>query len=61
MKDKDSEQKIRFGEYARLKRIEVAATTVLHGLNQRIDAAPDDAKPVFHGIAELHSALQPAE
>ncbi len=38
-----------------------AAKIVLAGLNQRIDAAPIDAVPVFDGIAELHSAVAKAE
>ena len=42
---------------ARVSELEGAARNVLLGLNQRIDAAPDDAKPVFHGIAELHSVI----
>lgn len=37
-----------------------AAQTVLAGLNARIDAAPDTAKPVFNGIAELHDAINKA-
>lgn len=44
-------------EYDRLKRIEGAAEQVLAGLNQRIEASPLNAKPVFHGIAELHDAI----
>lgn len=44
-------------QYARFKKIESAAEQVLAGLNQRIEDAPPDAKPVFHGIAELHAAI----
>lgn len=44
-------------EIARLKRIEGAAEQVYAGLNERIDAAPANAKPVFYGIAELHDAI----
>lgn len=47
--------------YARLMtgapRLAAAAQRVLAHLNQRIDAAPLDAKPVFNGIVELHDAL----
>jgi hypothetical protein len=44
-------------EYDRLKRIEAAAEMVYGGLLQRIDAAPVNAKPVYHGIVELHDAI----
>lgn len=37
--------------------LHAAASRVLAGLNARIDAAPDSAKPVFDGIAELHAVL----
>jgi len=38
-----------------------AAKRVLDHLNARIDAAPATAKPVFDGIAELHTAIAKAE
>lgn len=44
-------------EIERLRRIETASKQVLSGLDQRIDAAPPEAKPVFHGIVELHNAI----
>ena len=44
-------------EYARLKRIEGAAEQVLAGLEQHIEAAPDNAKPVSHATTELHDAI----
>lgn len=37
-----------------------AARKVYADLNARIDAAPDDAKPVFGGIADLHDAINKA-
>lgn len=44
-------------EIERLRRIERASKQVLSGLDQRIDAAPMETKPVFHGIVELHDAI----
>lgn len=38
-----------------------AAKRVLAGLNERIDAAPGDAVPVFDGIVDLHDAIGKAE
>lgn len=38
-------------------RIVEAGRKVLAHLNDRIDAAPDNAKPVFLGIADLHDAV----
>jgi hypothetical protein len=38
-----------------------AAETVLADLNARIGAAPDTAKPVFNGIADLHAAIAKAK
>ena len=35
-----------------------AGKQVVAELNARIDAAPDNAKPVFQGLAELHTAIQ---
>ncbi len=35
-----------------------AGKQIVAELNARIDAAPDNAKPVFHGLAELHTAIQ---
>lgn len=37
-----------------------AAMIVYAELNARIDAAPDTAKPVFRGLAELHTAIAKA-
>lgn len=44
-----------------LKRIDdflEAGKQVVAELNARIDAAPDNAKPVFRGLAELHTSIQ---
>lgn len=38
-----------------------AAKRILANLNQRIDAAPGNAKPVFDGIEDLHTAINLAE
>jgi hypothetical protein len=38
-----------------------AAKEVLEGLNERIDAAPPEAKPVFIGIVNLWHAINKAE
>lgn len=35
-----------------------AGRQVVAELNARIDAAPDNAKPVFRGLAELHTVIQ---
>lgn len=35
-----------------------AGKQIVAELNARIDAAPGNAKPVFRGLAELHSAIQ---
>lgn len=35
----------------------VAAELILAELNARIDVAPAEAKPVFNGISELHTAI----
>lgn len=34
-----------------------AGKQIVAELNARIDAAPDNAKPVFRGLAELHTAI----
>lgn len=38
-----------------------AGKRILVNLEQRIDAAPSNAKPVFDGIADLHDAISKAE
>ena len=40
-----------------LRELRSAAATVLDGLNERIQEAPDHAVPVFDGITELTEAL----
>lgn len=40
-----------------LAELEHAADLVLHGLEERIDAADPSAVPVFDGIVELHDAI----
>lgn len=37
-----------------------AAQTVMDGLLLRIDEAPGNAKPVFHGIADLYDEINKA-
>lgn len=41
--------------------IAAAGAVVLAGLNERIDAAPMSAKPVFSGIYALYAALSRLE
>jgi len=42
----------------KLDELLAAAEEVREGLNERISAAPADAKPVFPGIARLHTAIE---
>jgi hypothetical protein len=47
--------------FAASKDLYLAAKKMLQHLNARIDAAPSNSKPVFHGIVELHAAINKAD